>query len=56
RPDRGGERGDRRDRRPPRDDRQEPRSFSFDGGNAKGKGPDPDSPFAVLARLKLGKE
>ncbi|ONG49995.1 DNA helicase [Pseudoroseomonas deserti] len=58
----GPPRGDRRDG-PPRGDRrgrddrgQEPRSFSFDSGPAKGKGPDPDSPFAVLARLKLGKD
>ena len=48
-PPRGG-----RDRRPPREDRGEARSFSF--APAKEKGPDPDSPFAVLARLKLGKE
>ncbi|WP_245870125.1 helicase-related protein [Teichococcus rhizosphaerae] len=51
-----GDRGDGpRDRRGPRNDRgQEPRSFSF--SPEKGKGPDPDSPFAVLARLKLGKD
>ncbi|WP_160939108.1 hypothetical protein, partial [Teichococcus coralli] len=48
-PPRGG-----RDRRPPREDRGEARSFSF--APAKDKGPDPDSPFAVLARLKLDKE
>jgi len=49
----GGPKGGR-DRRPPREDRGESRSFSF--APAKDKGPDPDSPFAVLARLKLGKE
>ncbi|MGY4803710.1 hypothetical protein, partial [Teichococcus aerofrigidensis] len=46
-------RDERRDRRP-RDDRQEGRSYSF--APAREKGPDPDSPFAVLARLKLGKD
>ncbi|WP_456316907.1 helicase-related protein [Teichococcus globiformis] len=49
----GGPRPPRGDRRPPREDRSEPRSYSFTG--SKDKGPDPDSPFAVLARLKLDK-
>jgi ATP-dependent RNA helicase SUPV3L1/SUV3 len=50
-----GPRRDRRPRddRPPRNDRNEGRSYSFAG--PKDKGPDPDSPFAVLARLKLDK-
>ena len=43
--------GGRGDRRPPRE--QEARSFSF--APPKEKGIDPDSPFAVLARLKLDK-
>jgi ATP-dependent RNA helicase SUPV3L1/SUV3 len=42
-----------RDRRPPRDNGGEGRSFSF--APPKEKGVDPDSPFAVLARLKLTK-
>ncbi|MFC0408998.1 helicase-related protein [Roseomonas elaeocarpi] len=53
--DRGGFRGPPRgDRRDDRRDNRELRPFSSSGPQ-RGPGPDPDSPFAVLQKLKLGK-